>query len=874
MKRLKQISILVLALFLMTPGNVEAQKRTKILGTPEAFKRPIDHFENPEMLRNYLNGTKNQDKKRAWIVFSDRDENPVYADKSTTTAKGTINLGDFFYVLSDETDWIEIGTATARDGLKAQVTKVGWVQKNKMILWSYGLIDEKTEINKKAFLLNRGDEAEDVLLSAGQNKHLSKEIYRDPTQRIKAESEKIYSFFFVYKKEGDMYLLSRDAKLNASARSKKKLIGWINKRDLQEWNTRLCLEPNYNQAAYDERRDNRNLRARAFFDQKGLIGISTTSPGNTDYEFKKDDPAYFTPEEVSPADEKRLKGTVMRYPLFSTSAIEGVDYYNTGAIGNSKVAYDKDGKIKFESEIPENAMAQMDEFVDNYIKRNQKINIFFVIEGTDNTHANKAQIISMLNGLKSNPALNESSGKTVQYGALIYRDVPEGERVVAIESLSQNMGNVTDFIAKEEFKNVSDRDDWTSLLYALQEATLKAGFNEEAVNVMIVMGGASDFSQNKARLALAKSNTSKEYLDQDARTELKNDLVRYRMNIHGIQLYNNGNTACTKFPLLMKAVILRPAQEQFNRSETDEKFQRYLSKNDEISWGSPVFNLDNFQETSSMEGSMPGIIVKPVDTQVLSQEKLITGVDYTIESTLKVEDGFVDLLHENFKEGEKLDIKRFSEENGLEFTSISAPYAMFMAKLFKEVKIPEEYIQNTSGLKLNLYTRVYIPIKPTGAEHKTFSQVLFMPYTDVKAYHSDLKNSIQAALGAANGSDKREALHDMFINLIGKLAGEEMQKKGDDLSTSDVARLQQGIYKAGLDRNEMSLDDFGPGLRIGDLLSNKKVSDEQITTLLSGFEKVEEGLLEVLRNEDYPFQMKTNRDNTYYWLRIDQVFAL
>jgi hypothetical protein len=880
MKNLKLIFSLILGSFLFCASPLSAQKKMKILGVPKNFERPIDVFDDPAMVTNMLNDTRDQDREIRWVVFSDRDENPVYPEPDNSLRpKSYMSLGEFFYVLDEKTDWIQIGKSVGfPNKLKTDIKEesIGWVPKSRMLLWSHGLISKRTGINKKAFLLNRGDDTE-ILESL--NRGGDKQVFLDPDRKISADDVKIYSFFFVFKKEGDMYLLSKEEYLTPSDDSKNTLIGWIHRRDLQEWNTRLSLEPNFTEEAYNERKANSKLRARSYYDLKGLKGVSASSHGDLKYLFKDDDPAFLKESEVSEADPLRLKGGVLRYPVFGSSQTsEGMDYYKSGAIGNIKVVSDEDGKVSFESEIPENAMAQMSSFADKYIQRSEKVNVFFVIEGTDNTKNFKSGIIEAINSLKSNPQLGENSGKDVEYGALIYRAPLEGDRVVEMKELGPNLGDVTQFIESKSFTNIKNRANETAVFYGMQQAVRKANFNSEELNIMVIIGGGGDFSRNPGTRQKAGAEDWKEYVEVDELKSLFEELQNLKMNMHCIQLNSEDLSTYQDFSNDIKNTILKVAKERYNKANSDDRFKRYMEKNDQLSsgWMSPIFQWNPSGKYSAMEGSIPGIILKPEGVGSLKANEISEGLNLLLNQTMINENAVVDLFQLITKEGEELDIERFSEENGLEFSAVTPGFALKMAEMHAETELSEKDLQNLMGKKLNLYTEVYLPVKPEGAEHGTFSQVLFMPLADLRAYRLDIDGSIEKALNAASEEERREELYNMLVSRVEKLAGESNSKNRDNISMADLNRMEQGVYNEGGDRSSIQLETrAGDKIRLKDIRNNKgSVKTEDVDALINGFDKIRKELRDIERDEHYPFQLKTTRNNTYYWIRMDQFFPV
>jgi len=151
-----------------------------------------------------------------------------------------------------------------------------------------------------------------------------------------------------------------------------------------------------------------------------------------------------------------------------------------------------------------------------------------------------------------------------------------------------------------------------------------------------------------------------------------------------------------------------------------------------------------------------------------------------------------------------------------------------------------------------------------------------MPFADLRAYRMDIDRSIEKALNAASDEDRREELYNMLVSRTEKLAGETSAKDRDDFSIADLQRMEQGVYDEGGDRSVIELETTaGAKIRLGDIKNNKgDVESEDVDALINGFDRIRKTLRDIERDEHYPFQLSTNRNNTYYWIRMDQFFPV
>jgi len=249
----KLLIILLLLCGSMWPqeGMLYAQKR--VLGKPVKFKNPVDKegFQT--------SNTREKDKNSPWVAIADRSTMTYKSPNTKSEKAADVKFKESFYVTEEKGSWVRIAKAKLSSGTKVEgkAKDYGWIEKSKILLWTTGLTDEKTKINKKAFLLNSKADIKRIL------KLKKKEIvsiYQGPETGETIGEKTIYEFYFVFKKENDRYLLSKEVGLVNG----EDLIGWVLQDRLEECNTRICLEPNFRDSAYLERQENDQFRLCAY----------------------------------------------------------------------------------------------------------------------------------------------------------------------------------------------------------------------------------------------------------------------------------------------------------------------------------------------------------------------------------------------------------------------------------------------------------------------------------------------------------------------------------------------------------------------------------------------------------------------------------
>lgn len=851
----------ILGLVLLSlSGTLFAQSKVK--GLPEALKRPVDHFDNPEFVTKYLyENTGDKSKNDAWVVYSDRNDNPVYESNDPSSAEvSKLAFRDLCFVVDEEDNWIQIAKASGVNKLKSDdIETIGWVEKSKMLLWSSGLVGDKTGINRKAFLLNRAEDVKNIVELMQQDKHLEANFYSDPYGKTTEGDRKIYDHYFVFKRENNMYLLAEDAEIGAF-NVQTKLLGWVDSRRIQQWNTRVSIEPNYSEEAYDERKKSKWNQFRAFdspqsvadyYDQIAQAGVIWDN-----------DPITFAPHEMADGDPRRFKGNVIRFPLFNQSQYGESEHFRSGVIGGIRIGNNDDGSLKFDTSIPEQEYAQIKAKLNEMTFKAETVNIFFVVEGTDETLAYQESIAQAITTLSENDQIKEC--ETVKFGALIYRDIPEGDRIVEYKRLTGDLLEVVEFVRSADFVNKSDQDPYSAMYYGLKESLKVAGFSKSETNIVVLMGATGDFYADKDRRAAARENMHEALVDKNTIFQNLSDL---NAHLYGIQLSNAGRPG-KAFSLQSHAFILETAKYQYNKSAKNPDVNKMMEQNDDLTLVEPSMSSPLGQTAVVLKGSKPGQLVLPAVDKSLSDANISSGLNEMISSTISFEKLVVEVFNSVYGLGEELNISKISEEGGISAADLSSEVLKIYEEIFASAGVESDYVVQSAEMKLMLYTEVYLPLKSKDAVNSMHSYVLFMPESDLRHYQNLISRNIMSA-DKGSYAEKREALYEMYLALIGQFASQDYlkNKKPEDMTRKEVMEIMQGIEGEGLNL-QVELN-----VTVGDIVNEKAVKNEEIDQLIQRFVTISQELEGTLRmNENFPFCYSSDNLNRYYWLKLSEVF--
>ena len=826
---------------------ISAQNFKEVLGLPEKFDQPID-YSTTEDREEMMKRPGKKDREIAWLVINDRANNKTYIDPDeNSSVKKVLDFADYFYVAEEKAEWLRIIKCRKPSELKipkgSAVEDFGWVRKDKMLLWRSGLLHERTRINQKAFLLNKADDINHII---NGNKDVA-DIYLTPNGTEKLEGKSIYEFYFIMKKEGNRYLLSKEVELNTLDLEKSNpLVGWVRSERAADWNTRIAMEPNYIKPAFEERKSKSDIfRLVGYKDAGGASLHAKSGAIKTDQIYWDKDPVITDASKMSEEDPFRYKGTVVRFPLLNATE----SFYRTGVIGEITIR-PQGGVMEAFSKVDELDWSGIISEINKLEKAKDNFNVFFVIEGTKGMAPYKSSIIQTIN--KVNAALIDVPN--VRWGASIYRDAleVEDEKIFSISPLNVSQAEMISFVENSTFDSWQDNDSWTSLYYGIQQSVLEGGFNENHTNIIFVIGNNGDYYSDRARREMAKADNHKTLRDKAALTDV---LSRLNANIIAIQPNHNNDRESTAFGKTMSSIIVEHAKKQY---------QLYTRVNDyipDLPLSNPYMpDLDESNDVSLEGGAIYGRIVIPNKGSMQTQEDVASVINGACKEIYLKTNAFYTTLSDLFDKGSALEMD--GEEGGPNSGEITGPLARTLLKLLqKDEANMQDNLAKLVRQKYVLYTEVYMPKKITTARYTTTTYVMFMPERDLAEYINTL-DELANALNETTDR-QRQVLYETMVSLANKFSGNTQKSKIDRMLFSELQAYMQGLEA------EWNIETISKDFALGDIFNPRKMSDAEIESFATRIVQKRNDLKKIQRlGSDYEFAYNTG-ENTYYWIPIE-----
>jgi len=549
---------------------------------------------------------------------------------------------------------------------------------------------------------------------------------------------------------------------------------------------------------------------------------------------KKDFPGPLRSDE----NEKRAKGTVFRFPVFSKSS----GFYQSGSINTiptQKVL--TDGNKIPSGEIPQDELDQIKDLFNKKVSpKRENINIGFLIEGSAKMANYKPSILAAIASISS----YIPDYVNVKYSAGVYRDanLVKNKWDFEMASLTKDKQKVIDFINHAVFNDYTDPDNFTNHRYAMLQFLNKAGFSANQNNIIIVIGAGADFYHDFGRRETADAAGESKFLMQEEDLQkIYDKLSLYDMNIAYLQVELKGGRAFSKFGEDARGIIVNAAQQQYASYKDIEK---------RISDSKVKFpEMPDLEEGNTVvltDGIGYGIIKRPERNSNFSPAQISAFVKESINrSTDKVESFY------NF-------MRLIVESGGVNASRIDDSFSSLVWDFINT--LPDHIGKRVLDEKIKLYTSLFLPLSVPGVD-EPYKYVIFMPEIELDGYVQQL-NDLSRVLD--NSSDViRDQLYNASVSLLQKLSGDRLSmKEVDKKGLEELLKLSMGIQLEGVKL------DMG-GIRIIDIKDKKIVTDEQLQIWTSNLDKKATELNSIRRRgKDYPYAY-TVGDAVYFWLDIE-----
>ncbi|MFN5621207.1 MAG: type VI secretion system protein TssR domain-containing protein [Flavobacteriales bacterium] len=475
MKRIFWGTVLFLTSFAAMAQGTKDKKY--VIQPSEYLKRP--HVELPKGVLRVESGIQT-----LWKVYSDRDNNPTYADpKDGAATKSSLTFGQAFVVWDETDDWVRIceyqsnSIDRAKRVFNQDVKDYGWIRKSKLLLWERAKINPKTGFTMKCMAINKFETFKANLVAYAKDDKL--DLYNQPNKTAprNGNDARLMTFLFIFDEEGDYYLIGKTDHVSPITVGDG-LLGWVHKDVIQVWDQRMALEPNGTQGCLLYREKN-NLPVMFFETEKEAMSFAMNDKTATKL------------VELPYSDSyKKMKAYEYRFPILEEAKV-GAKVFKTGVI--SKV-YDDQGQEVFDVDEQYAIL----EGAEKLRTAKAGINILFVIDGNPVQKGYIQDVVDAVKQTQEELSLDNTDGDyKFEYGAVVYRN--ESERgcgnVIQKKPLTERAGDVVKFLEGELQRETCGSNPEFASLHDGLDAALKvfSSYGQmKGTNVIVLIGAQGD----------------------------------------------------------------------------------------------------------------------------------------------------------------------------------------------------------------------------------------------------------------------------------------------------------------------------------------------------------------------------------------------
>jgi len=265
--------ILLVSSALGVPAQTELPGHCSI-ALPQLLDSYLLKERNIQLLLESPNWGQDKTTNHYWSVYSDRNHNTTYKSPSLEADKyDELTLSEKVRIARIQDGYalvyVEPYTAAIYPKISNEAKSKGWIPMQNLLLWSSCPTDDRGIYHKVLPLVNMEmhRDAKNMGMENVTGKVFGNPKKKDNPQKLKAGMD----FYFLMKEDSESGLVLLSKCNTLLGNKSQSLYGWVNKNSFAQWNSRICLEPNWDLEAI-EKLKGRNAyiykdgKAMAFFE--------------------------------------------------------------------------------------------------------------------------------------------------------------------------------------------------------------------------------------------------------------------------------------------------------------------------------------------------------------------------------------------------------------------------------------------------------------------------------------------------------------------------------------------------------------------------------------------------------------------------------
>ncbi len=832
-------------LFLICPVFVSVAQ--KPLSTPKRFIQMLKfseahaiYYGTTNIEEYYLDELDKEELKNIpFVVYSDRDGNPLFNEPRFGTEKSEIlSLGDKVFVTKLQSKWLQV----ARKKGKKKYEVIGWVRQENILINGKSLLVDDINIQKRGLILfdtKAYAELDKYERSRVQKEFNQERFFKTPGMKVpNGQSAKEFEIRYVFKDVDNRSVLLGKEPLFANTQSHDSdlLLGWIAGSKITPWDSRLCLEPvseSLNPMAYSSYAKKVNNNDCGEIRKDSIYVFWSNDPFLATYKRKQGNDCavkeYVKSQEdaityKTALERKRWPGYKMRFPVLSSHPNgEDKEIAVVSTMNNSNDTIDREEVV---------------DRVKKMQKKTKHMNILFVLDATSSMEPFRDNIINaidnIIDNLESDLALESLNKKDVQFALAVYRNKkdeddplhPRFEYVglTQTEDINVIKSKLNSLTFRSNARETYFEDHYYGFLKGL-EKTFKKDVTGGESNMVILIGdcGAIKTAAFNRGKIIKKFETdtislmSYQCFIENKKEDGKNPWASFQRDI---LLYEKA--------IADKFYGVNGVGYEIFDSGNESKVNNLISNDEEVD---PVFAARKYARRGSP----------------LTERELESHISNTIISFMKNMEGRASEL----KKGEDKDWDKATvvEKNK-------------MKSIWKSYGLSDEEISELMELDF-FNVRGHTSMSHGGIDYRVWEEIIFME----EIFKREVLDKQLRQLINSNSSSARELRESLYSGLVNLMRG----FFGADADLSIIENLKM---------NEVWDKVFGTKMRGWEVIQSKKikhlksssmVSDEDFLDFYNSFKTSSKSFLS---NEREFSKYKMSKDKTsYYWIPLNNLPA-
>lgn len=451
---------------------------------------------------NYQTLTKNQ---KAWVVFSDRENNTTYSDPNGSSACGHLDFMDKVYIAQIKNGWAlvfsDINTIGSDLSVNKSAISKGWISIDKLLLWT-----KCPQTAKK--ILQKGLIIQDLLASKNKDNESGqiKYLFAPKAGAHGSGDARQLDIPFIMKTEQQngqtYYLLASNSLIEERGNIQKSIVlGWLSDKHLTPWNQRLCLEP----AVQNIRCLKEKNIYPAIFGQSSDATAFMSSPSQ-----QAQDRA-IKPFKEPVISGQRQKGNVLRMPILEEAARN--IYLAVGIGTNEETAIN---------------VANLKEKLATLQYQLNNVNIVFVLDATNSMKPYFDAVSKALTNI-----IRRNFAQKIKIGVVVYRNEADAEEI-EYRKVTENINEIANFIDETQCYSKGKgyhESFFKGLMTALDNK--KMGYDNHQSNFIIAIGdcGNKDNNEQLEKIGRQLNQNNINFFAYNVAKESNEAFLQYKMQV-------------------------------------------------------------------------------------------------------------------------------------------------------------------------------------------------------------------------------------------------------------------------------------------------------------------------------------------------------